>query len=137
MSHASENTIVVVSGANAHLTEADVSSIEIMPDDIVISQFEVSQKAIYSLFQRARVVGAATILNPAPAGPFIHGLLSLVSFLVLNETELALLTQTPHTDDMDELLKAARSLQTVSHQAQIYHHLAGIYLSLSWENSYP
>jgi len=117
VSHTSENTIVVVSGANARLTDADVSTIEITQDDIVISQFEVSQKAIYKLFQRARAVGATTILNPAPAVAFIDGLLPLVSFLVLNETELALLTQTPRTDDIDGLLRTARSLQAVSHQS--------------------
>ena len=41
---------------------------------------------------------------------------SLVGFLVLNETELALLTQTPRTDGIDLLISAARSLQAVPQQ---------------------
>lgn len=116
VSHDSENTIVVVSGANTHITPGDVSTIDLHADDVVVSQFEMPQAVILALFARARAVGATTILNPAPATAFIPDLLPLVSVLVLNETELAFLSSTPLTDDLDQLAEAARSLQAVSDQ---------------------
>jgi len=116
VSHDSENTIVVVSGSNTRITPEDVSAIDLHPDDVVVSQFEIPQPVILALFARARAVGATTILNPAPATAFIPDLLALVSVLVLNETELAFLSSTPLTDDLERLTQAARSLQTVPDQ---------------------
>lgn len=86
---ASENTIVVVSGSNFRLSPQDVSHIPLNKDDIVASVFEIPQETILALFLRAQAVGAKTVLNPAPAATFIDGLLPLVDYLVVNETELA------------------------------------------------
>jgi len=106
----SENTIVVVSGANRRFTPGDMSVIDISPDDVIVSQFEVPQAAILVLFQWAKTAGAATILNPAPAEVFVEGLLPLISYLVVNETELAFLTDIDVTDDKTSLTRAAREL---------------------------
>jgi ribokinase len=63
----SENTIVVVPGSNGALSPDDVSEVELNPGNVVLSQFEIPQETILSLFKRAKKVGAITILNPAPA----------------------------------------------------------------------
>jgi hypothetical protein len=57
-------------------------------------------------------VGATTILNPAPAKQFDRELFDLVDILILNETELGLLTKTElrDTDDHSRFIEAARSL---------------------------
>lgn len=88
----SENTIVVVPGSNGILSPADVSTIELNPGDVVLSQFEIPQETVLSLFQRAKNAGATTILNPAPAARFVPGLAEAVDYLVVNETELAFLS---------------------------------------------
>lgn len=85
----SENTIVVVSGSNYTLSEADVAQVDINADDVLVSVFEIPQETIRALFKRAMAVGATTLLNPAPAVPFIPELQAMVRYLVLNETELA------------------------------------------------
>lgn len=115
-----ENTIVVVSGANSTLTEADVRDVAIQPGDVVVSQFEVPQVALRALFQRARAAGAVTVLNPAPAGVFIDGLLPLVDYLVVNETELAQLAgrvAVPSGDDA--LAEAARTARAGAAQTVV------------------
>jgi ribokinase len=80
--------------------------------DIAVSQFEIPLAPIVGFFKRARAVGATTILNPAPAIAFGTELLELVDILILNETELGLLTKIElrDTDDPARFLDAARSL---------------------------
>ncbi len=84
-----ENSIIVVSGSNMELTPKDIDRLSISAGDILISVFEIPQETIKAAFEKARQVGARTILNPAPAVPFIPGLLYLCDYLVVNETELA------------------------------------------------
>lgn len=86
----SENSIVVIPGSNALMSEADIATLPLGAGDIAASVFEIPQTTIKAFFQRAKQAGARTLLNPAPAVPFIDGLLALVDVLVINETELAL-----------------------------------------------
>jgi ribokinase len=108
-----DNTIVVVPGANAYVSAADVAAPILTKGDIAVSQFEIPLPTVSAFFERARAVGATTILNPAPAREFGHDLLDLVDILILNETELGLLAKTElrDTDDYPRLIEAARSLQ--------------------------
>ncbi|MCA9913542.1 MAG: ribokinase [Anaerolineae bacterium] len=108
----SENTIIVVSGANRRFHPDELESVALSSGDVLVSQFEVPQESIRALFRRAQDVGAVTILNPAPAEPFIEGLQSLVSVLVVNETELAFFANIPLTEDQDMLIEAARKFRT-------------------------
>ena len=107
-----DNTIVVVPGANALLTPEDVAAPVLAKGDIAVSQFEIPLPTISAFFKRARTAGATTILNPAPAIMFGPELLDLVDILVLNETELGLLTNTElqAADDAARFIEAARSL---------------------------
>lgn len=113
-----DNTIVVIPGANGLLGADDVGRAALAEGDIAVSQFEIPLVAIIAFFERAREVGATTILNPAPAKPFGAELLDLVDILVLNETELGLLAkQELHDrDDAARILHAAKSLQASQDQ---------------------
>jgi ribokinase len=108
-----DNTIVVVPGANALVSAADVEAPVLAKGDIAVSQFEIPLPAISAFFKRARAAGATTILNPAPAIEFSREMLDLVDILILNETELGFLTKTElhDTDDYPRFIDAARSLQ--------------------------
>ncbi|HMI10581.1 MAG TPA: PfkB family carbohydrate kinase, partial [Bradyrhizobium sp.] len=106
-----DNTIVVIPGANALVSAADVEAPVLAKGDIAVSQFEIPLPAISIFFKRARAAGATTILNPAPAIEFSRELLDLVDILILNETELGFLTKTElhDTDDYPRFIEAARS----------------------------
>jgi ribokinase len=108
-----DNTIVVIPGANAFVSAADVAIPLLEKGDVAVSQFEIPLPAIGAFFKRARAAGTTTILNPAPALAFDRGLLDLVDILILNETELGLLAMAElrDTDDHARFVEAARSLQ--------------------------
>jgi ribokinase len=107
-----DNTIVVVPGVNALVTVADVAAATLAKGDMAVSQFEIPLPAINAFFKRARAANATTILNPAPAIEFDAAMLDLVDILILNETELGLLTKTElyDGDDHARFIEAARSL---------------------------
>jgi ribokinase len=109
-----DNTIVVIPGANALVSAADVAAPVLAKGDVAVSQFEIPLPTISAFFERARAAGATTILNPAPAIESRHELLDLVDILILNESELGLLAKTElrDTDDPAVFFEAARSLQT-------------------------
>jgi ribokinase len=109
-----DNTIVVIPGANAMVSAADVIAPTLAKGDIAVSQFEIPLPAIGAFFKRARAADATTILNPAPAIECGAEMLDLVDILILNESELGLLTRTElrDTDDDARFIDAARSLQT-------------------------
>jgi ribokinase len=108
-----DNTIVVIPGANALVTAADVAAPSLASGDVAVSQFEIPLPAIGAFFKRARAAGATTILNPAPAQPFDRELLDLVDILILNESELGLLAKAElrERDDDARIIEAARLLQ--------------------------
>jgi ribokinase len=108
-----DNTIVVIPGANAHVSAADVAAPLLAKGDIAVSQFEIPLSSISAFFERAGAAGATTILNPAPAIEFDAEMLDLVDILILNESELGFLAKTElrDTDDTARFIDAVRSLQ--------------------------
>jgi ribokinase len=108
-----DNTIVVIPGANALVSAADVAAPMLAKADIAVSQFEIPLPTISAFFKRAHAAGATTILNPAPAIEFDAELLDLVDILILNESELGFLAKTElrDTDDHARFIEAARSLR--------------------------
>jgi ribokinase len=92
VSDSAENTIVVVPGANASLAPNDVTSVPLTKGDILVSQFEIPMETIEAFFKAGRLRGTTNILNPAPAKLVSSELLNLSDIIVLNETELQLLT---------------------------------------------
>ena len=109
----SDNTIVVIPGANALVPPDDVASVPLAKGDIAVSQFEIPLPSISAFFRHARGTGATTILNPAPAIAVGRELLDLVDILILNESELSLLAtrELQDIDDHASLIEAANCLR--------------------------
>lgn len=111
----SENTIVVVAGANGHVSVADVQRLPLTGSEIVVTQFEIPQATILALFQKAQAIGATTILNPAPAAICPPEILALTDILIVNETELAYFAigpDAPAPTTRDAVLELASHLRT-------------------------
>ena len=82
----SENSIVVVAGANDTVEADSVPSAR-----VYLAQLEVPTAAIERAFTAARAAGALTVLNPAPAKDLPDSLLELCDVLTPNEHEVVLL----------------------------------------------
>lgn len=109
----SENSIVIVPGANAAVEPDDVTAVTTGSDDVAVSQFEIPQTTIRSFFETAKRAGATTILNPAPADEFHEPVLPLVDYLVVNETEALFYSDSDDTFPLsgDELLETCADLR--------------------------
>lgn len=103
-----DNQIIVIPGANADCGPDIVRDVPINPGDVCLSQLETPPAAAGLLFARARSVGATTMLNPSPASAAAKDLLPLVDVLVLNESELQLLSGIPAGDE--ELMRQVAGL---------------------------
>jgi ribokinase len=103
-----DNTIVVVPGANALVSAADVAAPVACQRRRRGQPVRDSAARDQRFFKRARAAGATTILNPAPAMPFGRELLDLVDILILNETELGFLTRTELRDTDDPRASSRR-----------------------------
>jgi len=90
-----ENTIAVADGANHGLTSVQVRAalrgLRLVPGDVVLVGHEVRTGAAHEALRLARLAGATTILNPAPAGGLERPTLELADVLTPNESELAAL----------------------------------------------
>lgn len=86
-----ENLIVVVPGANNHLTPQKVKDKEriIKNSDIILLQLEVPLETVVKVVEIASVHGVPVILNPAPAQALPETLFEKVSVFTPNEHELA------------------------------------------------
>jgi ribokinase len=94
-----ENLIAVASGANAGLTpDAVVTALALLaprPGDVVLVGHEIPTAAARAALRAARVAGATTILNPAPAAGLDRAVFGLTDILTPNRNELTTLV----TDD--------------------------------------
>lgn len=88
-----ENLIVVASGANYKVTEADVTNArDIMRDtDLLLLQLECPMEVVTAAVGLAKAYDIPVVLNPAPAQPLSQSLLANVDILTPNETELMML----------------------------------------------
>ncbi len=107
---AGQNSIVIASGANGQLSPADVEAAAstIGDADALILQLESPLETVTRAAQVAHAHGVTVILNPAPARALPPSLLSLVDFLIPNETETMLLTGMPVGDDAEREAAASR-----------------------------
>jgi ribokinase len=88
---AGDNSVVVVSGANAHLKPDALADLSIDPGDVLVSQFEIEVQTVEAFFERGKASGARTLLNPSPVHEFSERLLALSDVIVVNEIELVAL----------------------------------------------
>ncbi len=108
----SHNSILIVKGANAHLLPADIdaAAADLRECTLIVLQLEIDLETVYYAIEFAHRHGIAVLLNPAPA---LAGLsaehLSLLDFLIPNESELALITGLV-VDSPDSARSAARTL---------------------------
>jgi ribokinase len=107
-----ENSILIVKGANADLSPADVEGAaeDLKICDLILLQLEVPLETVYAAIAFGKRHGVKTLLNPAPATPDLDlQRIKDVTFFAPNETELAILTGMP-VDSEAEIEAAARSL---------------------------
>jgi ribokinase len=107
-----ENCILIVKGANAELSPADVERAgeALKTCDLILMQLEIPLETVYAAIRFGKTHGVRTMLNPAPATPELDiAQVRDVSFFVPNETELAILTGRPAETDAD-IEAAARTL---------------------------
>lgn len=98
---AGRNAIIVVAGANALLTPADVDAAApaIRRARVLLCQLEVPIETSLRALTLARAAGVLTILNPAPAPEALPDAMLRVSDLVCpNESEASAITGIPVTD---------------------------------------
>lgn len=84
-----DNRIIVILGANAKVTVAQVeSAINAIKDlKVVIGQFEIPVEVTTAAFATARKLGITTILNPAPYRDIPAELLAVTDWLIPNSHE--------------------------------------------------
>ncbi len=115
-----QNSIVVCSGANAHLSPQDIRSAEstIAGADALLLQLESPLETVREAAEIARDHGVRVILNPAPARPLPEALLRNVDVLVPNESEASLLTGLP-VKDIPQVEAAAARLHEMGAEAVV------------------
>jgi ribokinase len=84
-----ENSIIVVPGANAHVSPDLVGWSE--PVDLILSQCEIPVPSVARAMRAGRGSAAITALNPSPAVELDEALLADVDLLVPNEHEVELI----------------------------------------------
>jgi ribokinase len=126
-----DNAIIVVPGAAATITAADVDAAAdaIRSAAVFITQLEQPVAAAKRGLSIAREAGAVTIFNPAPAERFDDALYGLCDYVTPNESEATLLTgiEVKTVDDArkagDILLKkgAGTALITLGEAGALLH----------------
>lgn len=85
-----ENSIVVASGANGDLDEADIetSRKDLENCGILLLQLEIPVPSVLKAAKIAHKAGAMVVLNPAPACPLPDEVFRYVDLFIPNQTEL-------------------------------------------------
>ncbi len=107
-----DNFILIVKGANGDLTPEDVERAgdDLKTCDLILTQLEVPLETVYATLAFGKRHGVKTVLNPAPAVRDLDMERARdASFLMPNETELAILTRLP-VESEAEVAAAAHSL---------------------------
>ena len=102
-----ENAIIVVPGAAATISPADVEAAAdaIRGAAVFVTQLEQPVDAARRGLEIARESGVVTVFNPAPAAPVDDSVWPLCDYVTPNESEASLLTGLPVTT-IDEARKA-------------------------------
>lgn len=90
---AGENAIVIVTGANARMTVADIDAARgaIAAADVLVCQLEIPVEVTLAALRTAAAASTATVLNAAPAATLPTGALADVEVICVNESEAATL----------------------------------------------
>ncbi|PLS09627.1 ribokinase [Neobacillus cucumis] len=106
-----ENTIILSEGSNGKFMPDDLVRIFGMLEsgDIILAQNEIPWQTTEYAIQTAHKKGVHVILNPAPAVKVPKQLFPLIDTLILNETEVEAITNTP-VPDINQARMAAKQL---------------------------
>jgi ribokinase len=107
-----ENSILIVKGANADLSPADVTRAgdDLKGCALILLQLEVPVETVYEAIAFGKRHGIPTLLNPAPAVADLDPeRIRDVTYLVPNETELAILSG-QRIESEDDVRSAAATL---------------------------
>jgi len=116
--NSSENQIIVIPGANAHVSADQIDDKTLESVEILISQLEVPPNQIELLFSRVKQGHCYRILNVAPAIEFSTSLFNETDLLVVNEIELEALAKKKLKDtNIDSIRASVDLLSLAKHQA--------------------
>lgn len=106
-----DNSIIVISGANALCSTEDVDRHEdaIAQADLVLLQLEIPLETVAQAIRTAKRLDKTVVLNPAPARQLPPELLRNVDYITPNRLELAALCSMDVTDET--LIEAMKALQ--------------------------
>ncbi len=107
-----DNFILIVKGANGDLNPDDVERAgdDLKTCDLILLQLEVPLETVFAVIAFGKRHGVKTVLNPAPAVRDLDMARARdASFLLPNESELAILTRMP-VESEAEVAAAAQSL---------------------------
>ena len=114
----SENQIIVIPGANAHVSADQIDDKTLASVEILISQLEVPPNQIELLFSRVKQGHCYRVLNVAPAIEFSTSLFNETDLLVVNEIELEALAKKKLKDtNIDSIRASVDLLSLAKHQA--------------------
>lgn len=108
----SNNRIIIIKGANAKLSAADIDDAaeDIKACKLIVLQLEIDVETVYYAIEFGKSHDIPVLLNPAPADPNLDmDRVKDCTYFVPNETELALLTDMP-VESEEEIEAAARKL---------------------------
>jgi ribokinase len=132
LSAAGENAITVAPGANATLLPEHMPSLAGFSH--LLLQLETPFATVTAYAQAARAAGVAVVLNAAPAQKLSTELLGLVDILIVNEGELATVSQ--HHGSVSECLTrldVPTVVVTLGAQGCCARHLGEVFLQASYE----
>lgn len=100
-----ENSIIVVPGANHHLTPAHIAAAEeaFIEADVVLTQLEIPLPTVQAVARMAERHRKPFLLNPAPAMPLPTELMAQTTLMTPNEHELCMMLATDTSDWQTQL----------------------------------
>lgn len=107
------NNIVVIPGANDNLSIEDID--EYFEgyngrNNVLIAQCETPLKVTKHFFTKGKNTNSINILNPAPAIDIPQDIMDLVDILIMNETELEIVSKTEWGYTLDYFKDAMRKI---------------------------
>ncbi|MGO1591353.1 MAG: ribokinase [Ancrocorticia sp.] len=108
----SNNSIIIVLGANEKLSPADIDAAadEIAACKLIVLQLEVPLETVYAAIEFGNAHDIPVLLNPAPAHPDLDiEKVTSCTYFMPNETELAILTGKP-VETIEQIKEAAQVL---------------------------
>lgn len=104
-----DNHIVVVPGANAHVTPSQIEHAQsaFARADAILVQMEIPLESVEATLRLGQRMGKPVILNPAPAQALPLEWLKLARYLTPNQHELAILLGADADEDFRSLMRRA------------------------------